>query len=127
MFLKALKSFHDNGIYSSSWLIKVKSILDKTGMSYIWNIPDDGLPPLTPPRHGPVISKIWLKKTLNQRLSDIYEQDWLGDVNSNSQCKIYRMYKEKLAFESYLIKLHFSHRINLCKFRCVNSKLPIVV
>ena len=64
MFLKALKSFHDNGIYSSSWLIKVKSILDKTGMSYIWNIPDDGLPPLTPPRHGPVISKIWLKKPL---------------------------------------------------------------
>ena len=37
------------------------------------------------------------------------------------------MYKEKLEFENYLIKLHFSHRINLCKFRCVNSKLPIVV
>jgi len=44
MFLKALKSFHENGIYSSSWLSKVKSILDKAGMSYIWIIPDVGLP-----------------------------------------------------------------------------------
>lgn len=51
---------------------------------------------------------------------------WVGDVNSNSQCKIYRMFKEKLEFESYLTKLKFTNRNHMCKFRCENSQLPTV-
>lgn len=37
------------------------------------------------------------------------------------------MYRDKLEFENYLIRLHFSQRTSLCKFRCVNRKIPTVI
>lgn len=46
-------------------------------LQYVWNIPEKDLP-ASLHRQGPVISKMWLKKIISQRLSDIYEQDWLG-------------------------------------------------
>lgn len=62
---------HDTNVYSSPRIIKVKNILDKSGMSFVWNTSSE-------------VSSSWLRTTLNQRLSDIYEQDWIAEVNTNS-------------------------------------------
>ena len=115
MVYRFLRILHDNNLYKSPWIVKVKSVLDRAGMSYVWNPPEQQFQ-----LNRPFIPKDWLSKTLNLRLSDIYQHDWLADVNSNSQCKVYRMFKRKLAFEKYLVILNNSHRINFCKFRCCN-------
>ena len=41
-------------------------------------------------------------------------------------CLNYRIFKQDLYFEKYLIKLPFRYRMNLCKFRCGNHRLPVV-
>ena len=66
------------------------------------------------------------KNIVSQRLSDICQQDWHNDVNTNSQCIVYRIYKHKLEFENYLVYLNPGDRKNFCRFRCLNNKLPIV-
>lgn len=113
-----LRTLHEKGIYSSGWIIKVKSILDYSGMSYVWNFATNN--------NETLIDINWLKNSLNRRLSDMYEQDWLSEVFNNSQCKNYRIFKTKLELERYLVCLPIKDCINLCKFRCANHKLPVV-
>ncbi|KAJ8039258.1 hypothetical protein HOLleu_16914 [Holothuria leucospilota] len=110
---KLLRALHDKGIYSSPWILKIKNILDSSGMSYIWNDPYD-------------INIPWVKKTLNLRLSDMYEQNWLSEVYENSQCKNYRIFKSRLVLEKYLLSLSNRDRLSLCSFRCGNTKIPAI-
>ena len=44
-----------------------------------------------------------------------------------SSCTSYRMFKSDFKLEKYLLRLNKSEQINLCKFRCRNTKLPVVV
>ena len=53
------------------------------------------------------------------------QEKWLNEVNTNRFCFTYRIFKQNLNFEAYLIKLPFLHRLNLCKFRCKQNKLPV--
>ena len=92
-----LRTLHEKGIYSSGWIIKVKSILDYSGMSYVWNFPTNN--------NETLIDINWLKNSLNRRLSDMYEQVWLSEVSNNSQCKNYRILKTKLEENNIKIKL----------------------
>ena len=108
------RTLFDKGIYQSPWLCKVKSILDKTGLSYIWNSDVE------------LINPTWLKSTLKQTLHDMFIQEWNAEVFNKSSCLNYRIFKSELQLENYLITLTNRDRINLCKFRCGNSKLPIV-
>lgn len=110
---RLLRSLYDKGVYHSPWLKKIKSILDNVGLSYLWNS-DLGLVNIT-----------WLKNTLKGKLDDIFRQNWNAEVNANSTCTNYRIFKSNLQFENYLVTLNQSDRIWLCKFRCGNSKLPI--
>ena len=120
MVYKLLRALHEKYIYSSPWILKVKSVLDKTGMSYVWDIPtiNDG--------QYPILNQLWLKREINRRLNDIYEQDWLTEVNNNSHCKNYRIFKQSLCFEKYLIILNQTDLINLCKFRCGNTHIASI-
>ena len=106
-------SLHEKGIYQSPWLKKIKSILDNCGLSYIWH---SDLTLITPS---------WLKNTLDQKLGDIFKQNWSGKVNASGSCANYRIFKTNLNFEKYLVNLNQRDRISLCKFRCGNNKLPI--
>ena len=63
---------------------------------------------------------------MKQSVNDIYEQEWLSEVNANNQCLNYRIFKKKLEFENYLKILDMRARINLCKLRCANIKIPTV-
>ena len=68
----------------------------------------------------------WLKSALELRLRDIDKQNWHDEFQENSQCVIYRIFKENLEFEPYLTQLSDNERINLCKFRCSSHHLPCV-
>ena len=67
-----------------------------------------------------------LKKVIEQRLCDMYEQEWLSEVNTNRQCLIYRIFKKKMEFEKYITQLNNRDRIILCKFRCGNFKMTSI-
>ena len=94
-------------------MVKIKSILDNIGLSYLWDF-DLSL-----------VNFSWLKNTLEQKLNDIFLQSWSEDVNKNGHCVNYRIFKTSLHIENYLIALNQQDRISLCKFRCGNNKLPI--
>ena len=97
-----------------SWIFKVKNILDNLGLSDLWKNQAIDLTQLT------------FKSIVNQKLQDISEQEWHSDVELNQQCTIYRIFKQKLCFEKYLITLNENTRRIFCSFRCLNHKLPIV-
>ena len=92
--------------------MKVKSILDKSGMSNLW-VED------TPLNLG------WVKSVLELRLNDVDLQNWNNEVYRNRLCLNYRLFKQEGGLESYLLKLDVCDRIPLCKFRCGNNKLPV--
>ena len=69
----------------------------------------------------------WLKQVLKQKLADIHDQNWLADVNSNSSCKLYRIFKNSIELENYLCSFNPPERTFLCKLRCSNFKIPSVV
>ena len=68
----------------------------------------------------------WLKKAIDLRLSDIYRQEWNSMITSMSSCILYKSYKQDLSLENYLLLLDSTDRINICRFRCRNIKIPVV-
>ena len=99
--------------FSSSWIDSVKSTLDSCGMSHVWH---------TSPGE---MNRLWLKKALKLRLNDIFHQKWNMMLNDNSRCTNYRIFKDSLNAEDYLIKLDAKERICLSRYRCRNIRLPI--
>ena len=68
----------------------------------------------------------WLKGVLHKRLVDINRQKWHNEMNVNSHCESYQMFKDSLRCEPYITLLNTRQRITLCKFRCGNTNIPIV-
>ena len=94
-----------------NWLLNVKSILDINGFSNILNCNE--------------ISKPWILKSLERRVKDIFVQKWNAEMETNSLCTNYRMFKNSHNREPYLTELPFKHSQKLLKFRCGIHKLPI--
>ena len=124
MMFKYLRVLHERDIYSSPWILKVKSIFEKTGMPFIWNTANYNVGENLQLTATP--NQTWLKKTIDRRLSDIYMQEWCTEVNNNGQCKVYRIFKKNLKFENYLINLPLYIRLHFCRIRCSNSKIPSI-
>ena len=72
------------------------------------------------------LSITWLRPAIKLRLSDLYTQNWMNKVNTSTQCINYRIFKSSLSLDSYLLKLPYSFRTSLAKFRCLNNRLPVV-
>lgn len=121
---KFLRILHDKGMYSSPWIRKMHDLFNRIGMSFVWNDHIHNF--LIEDQRCPIVNYPWLKKTVKLRLSDISKQEWSTEVHNNTQCKNYRIFKTDLKFEKYLTTLSFPNRLNLCKFRCSNSKIPSV-
>ena len=101
----------DSGEFRSKWLLNVKDILDKNGLSYLFF--ENELP------------KDWLKETIKTRIKDQFTQLWTSEVFNSPKSITYRVFKEKLEFEEYLDLLDKKERNIICKFRTSNHKLPI--
>ena len=111
---KLLRQMHVNENYTSPWIGKVEDIFNNCGMRNIW---------LNPLNFNP----LWIKKSLNLRLNDIFSQQWHSNIMDMNSCITYKLFKNEIKFEKYLMNLDITERINLCKFRCRNSKIPSVV
>ena len=103
---------HRNGTFK--WLENVRSILISCGFSGIWD------------NHVFPKSK-WLVKATHQKLTDLFLNEWKSQVDSNSSCYIYRLFKQKFGFEDYLIHAPAKFRKYLIKFRTRNHRLPIEI
>ena len=98
-------------VFNFRWIDHVKNILDNTGFSEIW--------------HAESIDTEKFKSCFKQRCIDIYKQDWCSEVQNNSQCTIYKIFKKTHEFENYLTDLEPSDRYAICKFRTRTHHLPI--
>ena len=97
---------HRNGTFK--WLENVRSILISCGFSGIWD--NQSFP-----------NRNWLVKSIRQKLTDLFLNEWKPQVESNSSCYIYRPFKQKFGFEEYLINAPAKY---LIKFRTRNQRLP---
>jgi len=112
---KVTRSLHydDRSSFRSNWIGKLESIFYESGMANLWDNEMDGF------------TSQYIKTALKLRLIDIKKQKLSSDIQENSLCKNYRLFKEGVSFEEYLVKLEFNNRVDLCKFRCGNHQLPI--
>ena len=96
------------------WIFKVKNTLDSLGLSDVWKSQASNL------------SLSSFKRIIDTKIKDMSQQEWHSDVELNNQCTVYRIFKQQLCFEKYLIRLNENDRKSLTRFRCLNHKLPIV-
>ena len=67
-----------------------------------------------------------LRKALTKQLTNKYKLTWLSDMEGMSSCITYKTFKSELKLERYLMLPDCVDRINISKFRCRNSKIPVV-
>lgn len=116
IMFRVTKALHENPSNNLSfpWIEHIHMILDRAGMGHIWS-------------EAPCnINKPWLKQTLKVRLQDISRQNWNDIVQNDPKYTFYRLFKDELKFEDYLINLDKSNKLALLKFRCRNHSLPIL-
>ena len=98
-------------IFNFKWVDTVKSTLDHTGFSSIWEAHE--------------IDTAKFKACFSQRCKDIFQQQWHEEVSRNSQCTTYCKFKESFHMEDYLSNLEDCHKFNLTRFRTRTHHLPI--
>ena len=82
----------DSNAFKSGWLIKIRDILNLSGLGFIW-------------LENTEIDTKSLKQIIELHNADTYKQTWCSDVFNNSCCLNYRIFKTELVFEKYLIQL----------------------
>jgi len=93
-------------------LLDVKSNLDNSGLSYVWNSQN-------------VLNKLDIKVFIKQILHDQFIQSWYSDINKSSRGHFYSLHKTDFVLEKYLINLKKCRRIQISKLRCSNVKFLI--
>ena len=95
------------------WHKHIKFILDGAGFSYVWlsakNVSDN------------------FKSEFKQRCHDIFIQNWKNDMHSNSQCRVYKLFKEQPKVENFMLNLDYVHRLRLSKFISRVHNLPVTL
>ena len=111
LLLKLCYEQLDRGSYKFQWLEYVRVQLENLGLPYFW--------------HYRTCSLNQFKGIVRQRLQDQFLQSWYRQLEDNSVCWNYRLFKESFCFEEYLKILPVLLRQNLLRFRLANHKLPI--
>ena len=107
------KKLYEQNQHSSAWIKCIEQTLNSCGMGHVWMNPEG-------------VNYTWLKDAIEQRLSDMYIQDWHSQVGSMRSCTSYRLFKPDFKREEYLALPNHYDRVNICKFRCRNVKIPVV-
>jgi exonuclease III len=109
---KAMLKLNSEDSGNFKWIENVKSILNNLGLSNVWET--QSFPSL-----------LWLKQCVLQRSKDQYTQLWFSQVAEGRKCINYRIFKSLFTIEPYLLILPDKLRIQLSRFRCRNSRIPI--
>ena len=67
----------------------------------------------------------WLIKATKQKLVDLFLNEWQSQIEKNSSCYNYRLFKSRFCFEKYLVNVPAKFRKYLLKFRTRNHMLPV--
>ena len=98
-------------IFNFKWCDRVKTILDSINMSPLWSDPS-----LFSNKHKQEVSCILKSK---------FKRQWLEDLNSNSQCSMYKVFKTEHCVEKYLTMLDGNEKYAISKFRMRVHNLPV--
>ena len=115
VLFQIIKDKQATGSLDSPWWTAITKSLNECGMGYILDIPSENL------------NTVHTKAIVKQRITAIESQEWHSEVMDSGHCTNYRIFKNSLQFETYLTTLTYKQATNLCRFRCGNNKLPIVV
>ena len=94
-------------IINSHGGLKVHSLLDSLGLSYIWS--------------NQIHTIESFKRIVKQRIMDQFIQEWQSRVADNSVCSNYRLFKKKFCFEKYLTYFPSILRQRVLKFNLVTT------
>ena len=107
-----LRELHDNGTFSSPWLLAIRTILIEAGLECVWN-------------NNSFSSKESLLKIIKSQLVTKFKLHWRNELEESSKCLLYKNFKQDTALERIIISLPEPLAFILIKFRCSNHKLPI--
>ena len=103
---------HDTGKFTSPWIKFIKHLLCSLGFPVNWYSQS-------------CVNSRWLVKAVNQKLKDVFIQNWLSKINIESKSNIYRCFKSSFEQSSYIRILP----LKLCKvflaFRTRNHRLSV--
>ena len=103
---------HKNRQIKSSWIDTVKTTLHSLGFSGFWN-------------NQSFLNANWLKKATNQRLKDIFIQDWFTHIDVSSHTNTYKIFKQNFQLSKYISSLPDKLCKIMLKFRTRNHHLPV--
>lgn len=110
---RALYQMHITGSFSSKWVQYISMVLNDSGFSCMWqrqNIPNNAK---------------WFSEAVKLRIHDQFCQKWTSELRDSAKCTNYRIVKNHLQLEPYLINLPIRQRHIMTNFRCRNHRLPI--
>ena len=108
--LSNFKNSHSN--FNFKWITCIKDIFIECGMANIWMS-----------HEFPNVN--WLVKSVKQKLSDIFINQWYSGLENTSNCKNYCIFKRKFEIEKYLSETPSKYLKYMIKFRTRNHKLPV--
>ena len=111
---KLLFKLHTSDTIKSSWTACIQQSVNELGLPNIWL------------NQGYNVNPAWLKNHVKLRISDQYRQQWNCELDKSASCINYRLFKCSLNYENYLNMLTLQLRVSMTKFRCRNTKLPVV-
>lgn len=116
MYKTMYSMYINKGDFQCDWLKYVKNSLDELGLSFIWLA------------QGALEREMsnWFKNLINVRIKDQFLATWQSKVFESQNCTNYRLFKLGFTSEKYLKKLPTFLAINMLRFRCRNTKLPVV-
>ena len=105
------KYYDDTHDANLKWPSKIKSILHETELTYMW--------------YDPFLNVKSSKLLLKQICHDNFIKHWKKNMAKNSQCKVYKLFKEFPKIESYVTELKTPLLINFIHFITRVHHLPV--
>ena len=113
LLYKTLYHLYTTGVFRSTWMETIETVLNECGMSNVWQTQCQG------------ISSRWLKEAVKARLQDQFAQRTDNLINVNSKCFLYKDIKQDHKFEDYLVNLPRCFYVPILKLRSCNHRLPV--
>ena len=103
---------HDDSLDPNiKWPAKIKNILSATDLEYVW--------------FDPIVNVPSSKLLVRQRLEENFLRDWKESVQTNSQCTIYKQFKNTPKLENYIMELRGSLLFSVNHFISRVHHLPV--
>ena len=90
-------------------LLYVKNKIEMCGFSNIWTDVNDV--------NVSCYTKWFNKLAIHRKLEDLVKQEWTSEIETNTLCINYRIFKTDCYYEKYRNILNHRERVGLCIFR----------